>query len=102
MDKDLTRIYDTHIRGKQVSSLASFSNSPSFTPQFQRDPESLKLEQNCLSQMINISKQDDIEQNIQPTNNITTNTVKRYSFEDALRELKEFEDNLNKLNSSSS
>jgi hypothetical protein len=101
MKDDLDRIYQTHVQGKQTLPLAHLSSGPEFVPQFQRDPESLKFEQNCLSQLINISKEDDIEKNIQPVNNSSTETIKRYSFEDALRELKEFEDNLNKLKSSS-
>ena len=101
MKDDLDRIYQTHVQGKQSLPLAHLSSGPEFTPQFQRDPESLKFEQSCLSQLANISKQDDVEKNIQPINNASSDSIKRYSFEDALRELKEFEDNLNKLKSSS-
>lgn len=101
MKDDLDRIYQTHVQGKQSLPLAHLSSGPEFVPQFQRDPESLKFEQNCLSQLVDISKKDDIEKNIQPINNTSFNSIKRYSFEDALRELKEFEDNLNKLKSSS-
>jgi hypothetical protein len=101
MDKNLTRIYDTHVKGKQVSSLGGYSNSPEFTPQFQRDPETLKFEQNCLSKLINISKQDDLNKNIQPIDNISNNTIKTYNFEDALKELLEFEKQVEELKSSS-
>lgn len=101
MKDDLDRIYQTHVQGKQSLPLAHLSSGPEFNPQFQRDPESLKFEQSCLSQLANISKQDDVEKNIQPINNVSSDSIKRYSFEDALRELKEFEDNLNKLKSSS-
>jgi hypothetical protein len=101
MKDDLNRIYQTHVQGKQTLPLTHSSSGPEFMPHFQRDPENLKFEQSCLSQLINISKKDDIEKNIQPVNNIALGTVKRYNFEDALRELKEFEDNLNKLKSPS-
>ena len=101
MKDDLNRIYQTHVQGKQTLPLAHPSSGPEFMPHFQRDPENLKFEQSCLSHLIKISKKDDIEKNIQPVNNIALGTVKRYNFEDALRELKEFEDNLIKLKSPS-
>lgn len=101
MDKNLTRIYDTHVKGKEVSGIGRFASSPEFVPQFQRDPESLKFEQNCLSQLVDISKKDDVEKNIQPISSNITNNIKTYNFEDALKELLEYEKQIEKLKSSS-
>jgi hypothetical protein len=86
--KNLENIYSSQVRGKN-SILLTPSSGPSFSPSFERDPQNQKLE-NDLVNMFNsvLSEEEKINPTIKPETSIG---LKTYSFEDALKELYEFE-----------
>lgn len=88
MHKNLENIYSSQVRGKN-SILLTPSSGPSFSPSFERDPQNQKLE-NDLVNMFNsvLSEEEKINPTIKPETSIG---LKTYSFEDALKELYEFE-----------
>lgn len=85
---DLSRVYSSHVSGKPSVMLSGSQNSsfPSFST-FEKDPQSIELENSFLKSLKNVVAE---EEKINPTvitNNNNLNSIKSYSLEDAIKEL---------------
>lgn len=82
MDKSLSDIYSSSVRGKRSHFYSMGSNSFS---EFERDPNLIKLENSVFGKIRELTK----EEEEQPIKKLPQNELKTYSVEDAIRELKE-------------
>lgn len=85
---DLGRVYSNHVNGKPPIMMGGSQNYsfPSAST-FEKDPQSIELENNFLKSLKNVVAE---EEKINPTvitNNNNLNTIKTYSLEDAIKEL---------------
>ena len=84
---DLGRVYSTHVKGKTFVPLMGMNSSSLSFPSFERDPQSIEMENSFLNSLKNVVNE---EEKINPTiinSNNSLNSIKTYSLEDAIREL---------------
>lgn len=81
MDKSLSDIYSSSVRGKRSHFYSMGSNSFS---EFERDPNLIKLENSVFGKIRELTKEEEL-----PIKKLPQNELKTYSVEDAIRELKE-------------
>jgi hypothetical protein len=85
----LSDVYSRSVSGKASISLPLNSSSASFNT-FERDPEMIKMEKtflNCFKSVIDKEEEINPTKNIINNSNNTTNNIKTYNLEDAIREL---------------
>lgn len=80
MDKSLSDIYSSSVQGRKsyISSLSILNHSP----QTERDPNLVKLENSVFQQIRELTKEQE-----SPIKNLPQNELKTYSVEDAIKEL---------------
>ena len=88
MHNSLEQVYSSQVKGKNSVCLMP-SSGPSFSPSFERDPQSQKLTNDLIGLFNSVlSEEEKINPTTTPEKPIG---LKPYSFEDALKELNELE-----------